>query len=159
MTYCEENVTITEEVNTNQTIDTNHTNTTETADHELSEEEEKEQFAAFARKIMDEMVGNETHVPRDRFKVFLRKLITRGEPLDTSEEEFYNEMVDKIVERVPETIDSKEISKYIDQDYLMNILNDLIKEKYGEEALGDFQRNAENQDLEHDHEQEHNPDL
>jgi hypothetical protein len=158
MTYCEENVTITEEVNSNQT---NHTNTTESANHELSEDEEKEQYAAFARKIMDEMVGNETQIPREKFKVFLRKLITRDENLDTSEEEFYNEMVDKIVERVPETIDSKEISKYIDQEYLMTILNELIKEKYGEEALGDFQKSAENQDQdhEHEHEQEHNPDL
>ena len=135
----QENLKISSEIKTNQSIDE--------AQSEPTDEEDKEQFASFAKKLMEEMgVGDgskDVLIPREKFKVFLKKLITKDEKLDASEEEFYNEMVDKIVEKVPEEINSKEINKYIDQEYLMNILNDIIKEKYGEEALNDFNQGAD----------------
>ena len=137
----------------------NMTNETEINDlmhnsheNDVNDEDDKEQFELHAKKLMDEMIGNSTQIPREKFRVFLTNLITRGEKLDANEEEFYKEMVEKIVSKVPDFLDSKEITKYIDQNYLSEILNEVIREKYGDEALQDFAQGDNNQDIPEDNE-------
>ena len=142
LAFCEENMTISNEADTNTPIDENPTKEPVSNEH-VSENDERDQFTAYAQKLTTEMIGTATEIPKAKFREFMRMLMTRGEKLEQTEEEFYFEMVDKIVEKVPETIQTSELGKYIDQDYLMNILNDIIKEKYGEEGLSDFMQNSQ----------------
>ena len=141
LSFCEESLSITNE--TDAESNKSEDKVKEPPINEQTEEEEREQYTLFSKKVMADMIGTDSHITKEKFRQFMLKLITRGESLESTELEFYNEMVEKIVSKVPETIEVSELSKYIDQDYLMGALNDLIKEKYGEDALNDFNQNTE----------------
>ncbi len=138
---CEENLTV---------VDSN-VNETESTSQESNVTYEKDAealvFDNYSRKLLDEMgINKEKEISRERFTQFLTRLITRDEKLEPHEQDLYVELIQRVVAKAPETIQVSEISKYIQQDQMVTSLNELIRERYGEEALQQFEKEV-NSDL------------
>jgi len=138
---CEENLTVVDS-NVNETESTSQeSNVTYEKDAEALE------FDNYSRKLLDEMgINKEKEISRERFTQFLTRLITRDEKLEPHEQDLYVELIQRVVAKAPETIQVSEISKYIQQDQMVTSLNELIRERYGEEALQQFEKEV-NSDL------------
>jgi hypothetical protein len=138
---CEENLTVVDS-NVNETESTSQeSNVTSEKDAEALE------FDNYSRKLLDEMgINKEKEISRERFTQFLTRLITRDEKLEPHEQDLYVELIQRVVAKAPETIQVSEISKYIQQDQMVTSLNELIRERYGEEALQQFEKEV-NSDL------------
>jgi len=139
--FCEENSTLVDS-NVNETESTNNeSNITSQRETEAIE------FDNYSKQLLEEMgINKEKEISRERFKHYLTRLITRDEKLENHEQELYVELIQRVVAKAPETIQVSEISKYIQQDKMVTSLNELIRERYGEEALQQFEKDL-NSDL------------
>ena len=141
---CEENMTIVDS-NVNEVTFTNSTN--EGSNTTPDVEAERLEFDNFSKTLLQQMgINQEKEISKERFKEFLTRLLTRDEKLEAHELELYNELIKRVTNKTPETIEVSNISKYIEQEELVNSLNELIRERYGEEALQQFNQEV-NSDL------------
>jgi hypothetical protein len=69
------------------------------------------------------------------------RLLTQDEEVPEENKDFYNKLVDKILEQVPEDFDPKDVKKYLNEEKLSKSVEELVKETYGEEALKGFNQN------------------
>jgi len=96
-----------------------------------------------AQKFISEMgLDKPGKITKAQYKELLMKIFTKGEKIEDNEELFYKELIEKISSSTPEEFDTSELSKYIDQEKFISILDDLIKSKYGENVLNDFKNSS-----------------
>jgi spore coat protein CotH len=120
------------EIDNEHNIDEKYTND----DENMIEED-------IAQKFITEMgLDKPGKVTQAQYKDLLMKIFTKGEKVEENEGLFYKELIEKITSSSPEEFDSSELSKYIDQEKFISILDDLIKSKYGENVLNDFKNSS-----------------
>ena len=104
----------------------------------LSQEDEAEKYV---KEFGFDRPG--TIITLAMYKEFLKKMFTRGEKIESADEIFFNELIEKICETVPKEFDSKDLSKYIDQEHFSKILDELVSSKYGQDILEKFKSDSE----------------
>ncbi len=141
---CEENITF---VDSNE----NKTLTAESTNQESNVTSEKDTNAKeldnYSRKLLDEMgIIEDKEIDRERFTLFLKRLITRDEKLEPHELPLVDRLIQRALANAPETIKVNELSKYIQYDQLFPPIEEIMKEMYGEETMR-FYENKVNSDL------------
>ena len=74
---------------------------------------------------------------KSHFKNFLKHLI-KIEISDQTETEFFEKVINKYIENVPETFNTKDIKKYLELEEFNVALKSTIVELYGDDAFDEF---------------------
>ena len=141
----------------------NGTFTNENAQDAKDETEEQ------IRETMKQMgLDKAETISRETFREFFSKLILQGEEVPQDEKEIFDKLIVRVAEKAPESVPTKDISKYVEMQEITNILNEIMAESgidpkaamdqfgdvMGEEGEGEGEGEAHDHDDHegHDHE-------
>jgi hypothetical protein len=89
----------------------------------------------FAKKIVEDMkLSEKEFINKVEFREFLKRLITRDNP-NKGNPHFYDGVLDKYMKTVPEEVKHSELMNYIDYTKFVGIIEEVIREQYGEQYV------------------------
>ncbi len=113
-----------------------------TSPEEVEETEEGEGEGEAQDQEQDEMMANlflemgldkTDYITRDNLRILMQKLFAKIYNNNAGHESFIGKIIDKYTEEVPERFTKKEIGTYLTQERIMKILQETVKDSYGDE--------------------------
>lgn len=95
-------------------------------------------------KIMKELFGDlgldkTDNMTREHLNIVLDKLLSKMYTTEFPQHsQFFKTIIEKYTAEVPEVFPKQDIIKYLNQEKIMSILQDVIKEQYGENYLNEL---------------------
>ncbi len=106
---------------------------------QTGKEDQQDNQQAFSRKLMEEMgLDKPGKITKEVFKKFLFRLITKDKDPSVSDNHFFNSLVKRLSDRVPEEFESRELEQYITPTALTSVFQEVIKENYGEAVYNEL---------------------
>jgi hypothetical protein len=79
-------------------------------------------------------IEDNTELSRKQLQTLFYRLITKDKEV-LNNQHFYKSVSDKIVSRIPDKILTTDIVDYLDQKYLFQAIEEVVREQYGEEYV------------------------
>ena len=93
------------------------------------------------RELIREMgLDKPGKITKEVFTEFLFRLITKGDSSKQQDNTFTQTIVQKLVDRVPDEFESRDLEKYITPSLLTSVFEEAIKANYGEEIYQEIMK-------------------
>lgn len=105
----------------------------------ISPEDDQAQNEMMASLFTEMGLDKAEHMTRDNLRTILDKLLSKLYNQDFPEHvSFFKSIIEKYTAEVPEKFPRLDIGKYLSQERIMKILQDVVKEQYGEKYAEDL---------------------
>ena len=98
--------------------------------------EETEQLDKYAVDLMKSMnITNEGEVTRDQFRELFTKVVLREGELKPVEREFYENIIERMVQKAPAIFPTVDLPKYMDINKMVTLIEEVTAEMTGEDKI------------------------
>lgn len=105
----------------------------------ISPEDDQAQNEMMASLFQEMGLDKAEFMTRENLRTILDRLLSKMSSQDYPDHAaFFKRIIEKYTSEVPEKFPRLEIGKYLNQDRIMNILQDVVKEHYGEKYAEDL---------------------
>jgi hypothetical protein len=107
--------------------------------NQAGKQDETSNQQVFSRKLMQEMgLDQPGKISKEVFKKFLYRLVTKDQEPSVSDNHFFNSLVKRLSDKVPDEFESKELEQFITPASLTSVFQEVIRENYGEEVYNEL---------------------
>jgi hypothetical protein len=117
-----------------------------------NEDEPDDEMMRNARKLVKDLnLDKDQFVNIEKYKIFLKKLLTGAVEAEDKEQDYlYDRVVDIMATKVPELIPTNDIVTYIDHVKIKESVFQAVKEIYGDDVSDQYMASMEDKALEKD---------